>query len=195
MGETDRILYRVFDKKTTKGNIIQLSFCKKHWFLDTFIPTQYFYSFEKSKIYVKAVLVKGNISKPFTLRVRKCFSGVPHLLELPNMQSLTFNFKEGDKECISNDYFECRFPIPDIYHIGFSVVEKDEDNNPNNELSLFAQYYHGGDKIFPIDTHLREFDTIIALDYFSNQVTKLTKWLIILTVILTILTAFLIFKK
>ena len=195
MGETEKILYRVHDRKTTRGNIIQLSFCKQHWFFDRFIPTQYFYSFENSKIYVKAVLVKGKITEPFKLRVRRMFSEKPHLLELPNMQTLTFNFKEGDKECISTDCIEIRFPIPDIYHVGFSVFEQDEDNNPDNKLSLLSQYYWGGDKVFPLPIELREFDTIIALDYFSYQVTKLTKWLLILTGILIIQGLWPVLKK
>lgn len=176
-----------------RDNIIKVFFCRKHWFFDNFIPTQYFYSFEKSKIYVKAVLVRGKITKPFTLKVRRIFSSTPHLLELPNGQSLTFNFEEGKKECVSDEYIETRFPIPDIYYIGFLLFDSDKNIISEKNLCIFPGHFNReDDEIRPITFSKKQYEVIIVQDYFSYQVTKLTKWLIVLTAVLTVLTIILV---
>jgi hypothetical protein len=184
-----------FIEGNKRNNIIKIFFCRKHWFLDTFIPTQYFYSFEKSKIYVKAVLVRGKITKPFTLKVRRIFSSTPHLLELPNGQSLTFSFDEGKNECVSNEYIEIRFPIPDIYFIGFLLFDSDKNILSEKDLCIFPSHFdREDDSIRPITFLKKQYEIVIVQDYFSYQVTKLTKWLIVLTAVLTILTIVLVNK-
>ncbi|MCJ7481598.1 MAG: hypothetical protein MUO31_01390 [Thermodesulfovibrionales bacterium] len=183
-----------FIEGSKRDRIIKLFFFRKRWFLGKFIPTQYFYSFKKSKIYIKAVLVRGKIKKPFKLRVRRFFSGVPHLLKLPDGQILTFNFKKGEEECISDECITIRFPIPDIYYIGFLVFDLDKNIISEKELSIFPSYFEReDDTIRPINFSKKQYETIIVQDYFSYKVTQLTIWLIVLTGILTILTAALIF--
>lgn len=160
---------------------IKLQLGKRGWFSHRFIHTQHFYSFNKSKICFKGILEGGDCKSPFYFNVKRCYSKKPFELNIPIDKEISFYFNKRDRECLSNP-IECRFPIPGVYYfeINPSVIHEYPNrtilplihNSPAENITSFN------------NEQATEEYLVIIQDYFSYQVTKLTKWLIVLTLIL-----------
>lgn len=184
------MIYVVEENQTQVPDpIIKLEIGRKHWFLHRFIPTQYFNSFVKSKIYFRGTLEVGEFTKPFFFHVKNCYSRIPRELKIPIEEEVSFTLKKGKRECISKKPIKCRFPIPDIYY--FSTIYTMSQNYPKG--TILPTFYCSSDEniISNKDELIMERrPLVIVQDYFSYKVTQLTIWLTVLTGVLIIQSLF-----